>query len=57
MRLGFTWSLWEDAVATVPLHRPQTPEDIGYAAAFMSSATGGNITGQALNVGGGYEMH
>jgi meso-butanediol dehydrogenase/(S,S)-butanediol dehydrogenase/diacetyl reductase len=48
---------WDDTVATIPLNRPQTPEDIGYAAAFLSSPMAGNITGQALNVDGGFEMH
>jgi enoyl-[acyl-carrier-protein] reductase (NADH) len=39
------------------VNRPQTPEDIGYAAAFLSSDLGVNITGQAINVDGGFEMH
>ncbi len=48
---------WTDALGSVPLNRPQTPEDIGNAAAFLSSALGKNITGQALNVDGGFDMH
>jgi NAD(P)-dependent dehydrogenase (short-subunit alcohol dehydrogenase family) len=52
-----TEDAWEGALSAVPLRRPQTPEDIGYAAAFLSSGIGGNITGQALNVDGGYDMH
>lgn len=48
---------WEAALSTVPLNRPQTPQDIGHAVAFLSSALGQNITGQALNVDGGFEMH
>jgi len=36
-----------------PLGRPQTPEDIGKAAAFFASEDSMNITGQALNVNGG----
>jgi meso-butanediol dehydrogenase/(S,S)-butanediol dehydrogenase/diacetyl reductase len=52
-----TEEAWDGALTTVPLRRPQTPEDIGYAAAFLSSHIGANITGQALNVDGGFDMH
>jgi NAD(P)-dependent dehydrogenase (short-subunit alcohol dehydrogenase family) len=36
-----------------PLGRPQTPEDIGKAVAFLVSDDASEITGQALNVNGG----
>jgi len=36
-----------------PLGRPQTPEDIGKAVAFLASDDANEITGQALNVNGG----
>tara|TARA_Y100001934_G_C12368891_1_gene785144 strand:- start:665 stop:1507 length:843 start_codon:yes stop_codon:yes gene_type:complete len=39
--------------ATMPLGRPQTPEDIGKAVAFLASDDASEITGQALNVNGG----
>ena len=39
--------------ATIPLGRPQTPEDIGKAVAFLASSDASQITGQALNVNGG----
>ena len=39
--------------ATMPLGRPQTPEDIGKAVAFLASEDASEITGQALNVNGG----
>jgi meso-butanediol dehydrogenase/(S,S)-butanediol dehydrogenase/diacetyl reductase len=39
--------------ATMPLGRPQTPEDIGKAVAFLASDDSSEITGQALNVNGG----
>lgn len=52
-----TEEAWEGALSAVPLRRPQLPADIGYAAAFLSSGVGGNITGQALNVDGGFDMH
>ena len=39
----------------IPLGRPQTTTDMGEAAVFLASAK--NISGIALNVAGGYEMH
>jgi NAD(P)-dependent dehydrogenase (short-subunit alcohol dehydrogenase family) len=39
----------------VPLARPQTPEDMGRAVVFLCRED--NITGVALNVSGGTEMH
>lgn len=41
----------------VPLNRWQTPEDIAAAAVFLASPCAQNITGQALNVDGGWVMH
>jgi 2-hydroxycyclohexanecarboxyl-CoA dehydrogenase len=41
----------------VPLGRWQTPEDIAAMAVFLASERGGNITGQTINVDGGYVMH
>jgi meso-butanediol dehydrogenase / (S,S)-butanediol dehydrogenase / diacetyl reductase len=43
--------------ATVPLGRPQTPEDVGSLVAFLASEQAKNITGQAINVDGGAVMH
>jgi meso-butanediol dehydrogenase/(S,S)-butanediol dehydrogenase/diacetyl reductase len=40
----------------VPLKRASSPEDIASAVAFLCSADADYITGQALNVDGGYEM-
>ena len=37
------------------LKRPQTPEDIGKAVAFLAMAD--NISGEAVVVDGGYSMH
>jgi meso-butanediol dehydrogenase/(S,S)-butanediol dehydrogenase/diacetyl reductase len=39
----------------IPLGRPQTPDDIGDLAAYLAAAE--NVTGQAINVDGGIEMH
>ncbi len=47
---------WERAVRTfIPLGRPQTPEDIGALAVYLATAP--NVTGQAINVDGGMELH
>ncbi|MBI4305196.1 MAG: SDR family oxidoreductase [Chloroflexi bacterium] len=40
-----------------PLGRPQTPEDIGKAVAFLASDDASEITGQGLNVNGGAVMN
>ena len=40
-----------------PLRRPQTPEDIGWLAAFLCSERARNITAQAINVDGGMRVH
>jgi meso-butanediol dehydrogenase/(S,S)-butanediol dehydrogenase/diacetyl reductase len=39
----------------IPQGRPQTPEDIGQLAVYLATAP--NVTGQAINVDGGMEMH
>ncbi len=41
----------------VPLGRWQEPEDIAAMAVFLASAKARNITGQTINVDGGYVMH
>ena len=41
----------------VPLNRWQQPEDIAAMAVFLASTQGRNITGQTINVDGGYVMH
>jgi meso-butanediol dehydrogenase/(S,S)-butanediol dehydrogenase/diacetyl reductase len=40
---------------TTPLGREQTPQDIGEAVVYLCRAE--NVTGVALNVAGGVEMH
>ena len=42
--------------AIVPMKREQMPEDIGWAAVFLTSEEARNITGQALFVDGGVVM-
>lgn len=41
----------------VPLNRWQTPEDVAAMAVFLASDRAANVTGQAVNVDGGYVMH
>ncbi|HKB37250.1 MAG TPA: SDR family oxidoreductase [Gemmataceae bacterium] len=41
----------------VPLNRWQEPEDIAAMAVFLASECGKNITGQTINVDGGFVMH
>ena len=43
-------------VATIPLGRIETVEDVANAVAFLLSSEGRDITGQALNVCGGLEF-
>jgi len=44
-------------IQTVPLKRAATAEDIAGAVAFLCSSDSDYITGQALNVDGGFEMN
>lgn len=48
---------WNAFVGGIPLGRPQTAEDIGHACAYLASDHGANVTGEALNVSGGQQMH
>ena len=41
----------------VPLNRWQTPEDVAAMAVFLASPRAANITGQTVNVDGGFVMH
>jgi NAD(P)-dependent dehydrogenase (short-subunit alcohol dehydrogenase family) len=54
-----TYEEWAGAKvkAIVPLGRWQTPEDIAAMAVFLASPRAGNVTGQTINVDGGYVMH
>ncbi len=47
------WQRWISSV--IPMGRAQTPEDIGGLAVYLATAP--NVTGQAMNVDGGIEMH
>ena len=41
----------------IPLKRWQTPDDVASLAVFLASARAANITGQTMNVDGGWVMH
>jgi NAD(P)-dependent dehydrogenase (short-subunit alcohol dehydrogenase family) len=41
----------------VPLNRWQTPDDVAAMAVFLASPRAQNVTGQTINVDGGYVMH
>lgn len=47
----------EKIAKLVPLNRWQTTEDVAAMAVFLASARAANITGQTINVDGGYVMH
>ena len=44
---------WAEFVDGIPFKRPQSPEDIGEAVAFLASDRAANITASAANVSGG----
>jgi meso-butanediol dehydrogenase / (S,S)-butanediol dehydrogenase / diacetyl reductase len=48
---------WQAFLTGIPLGRPQSAEDIGHACAYLASDAAANITGEALNVSGGQQMH
>ncbi len=50
-------ALARGAMASIPLQRANTPEDIAAMAAFLASDDARNITGQAINVDGGMTVH
>ena len=51
-------AVFEDIVErSVPMKTEQTPEDIAMTAVFLASNESNQITGQAINVDGGMELH
>jgi NAD(P)-dependent dehydrogenase (short-subunit alcohol dehydrogenase family) len=51
-----TWAA-EKIRSLVPLNRWQEPEDIAAMAVFLASPRSKNVTGQTINVDGGFVMH
>ena len=56
-RLDYEAWAGEKVQKLVPLGRWQTPEDVAAMAVFLASARAANVTGQTINVDGGYVMH
>ena len=54
-----TYDEWagDKVKAIVPLGRWQRPEDVADMVVFLSSDRAGEVTGQTINVDGGYVMH
>jgi meso-butanediol dehydrogenase/(S,S)-butanediol dehydrogenase/diacetyl reductase len=48
--------VWNEWMEQIPLKRPQTPEDIANVVLFLSSEVSKNVTGEAINVNGGFLM-
>ena len=48
--------IWARMIETIPLNRPQGPEDIANVVLFLSSDIARNITGEVINVNGGARM-
>ncbi|HEY2154072.1 MAG TPA: SDR family oxidoreductase [Isosphaeraceae bacterium] len=56
-RPGYEEWAGQKVKAIVPLGRWQTPKDVAAMAVFLASPRAGNVTGQTINVDGGYVMH
>jgi NAD(P)-dependent dehydrogenase (short-subunit alcohol dehydrogenase family) len=48
---------WAERVSTIPLGRPEQPEDVARVVGFLASSKAGYMTGQAINVTGGMITH
>ena len=48
--------IWTRMIETIPLKRPQVPEDMANMVLFLCSDIARNITGEAINVNGGSRM-
>ena len=48
--------VWNEWMEQIPLKRPQTPEDVANVVLFLSSEVSKNMTGEAINVNGGFLM-
>jgi 3-oxoacyl-[acyl-carrier protein] reductase/2-hydroxycyclohexanecarboxyl-CoA dehydrogenase len=54
MTRGIPAHVREDALRRIPMGRPGQPEDVGHLVAFLASDAAGYITGEVINVSGGY---
>ena len=56
MTRGIPDPIREAQLERIPIGRPGSPADVGAAVAFFASEAAGYITGQVLEVGGGYRL-
>jgi NAD(P)-dependent dehydrogenase (short-subunit alcohol dehydrogenase family) len=54
MTRGIPEHVREDALRRIPMGRPGQPEDVGHLVAYLASDAAGYITGEVINVSGGY---
>ena len=54
MTRGIPEHVREDVLRRIPMGRPGQPEDVGHLVAFLASDVAGYITGQVIDVSGGY---
>ncbi|MGP4105975.1 acetoin reductase [Virgibacillus sp. L01] len=48
---------WQQQVDQIPLERSQTPEDVANLVSYLASKDSDYMTGQAINIDGGLEVH
>ncbi|TMD43850.1 MAG: SDR family oxidoreductase [Chloroflexi bacterium] len=56
MTRGIPDQIREQQVAKIPLGRAGQPADVAALVAFLASNEAGYITGEVINVGGGYVL-
>jgi NAD(P)-dependent dehydrogenase (short-subunit alcohol dehydrogenase family) len=54
MTRGIPREAWDRVISKIPMGKPGQPEDVASLVAFLASDDAGYITGQIINVGGGY---
>ena len=48
--------IWQQRIASVPMGRPQSPDDVADLAGFLASPQSDYMTGQSINIDGGLMM-
>jgi len=56
MTRGIPDAIREQQVAKIPLGRMGQPSDVAAVVAFLASDEAGYVTGEVINVGGGYVL-